>query len=590
MINSLANWIEARTGLRTGWDRLVNLPIPGGARWVYTVAAALVAAFLIEAVTGILLATTYSPSASTAWGSVYYITYRMELGWFIRGMHRFGGFALVVLVGAQLLVTVVTGAYRAPREIQWWILLGLVFLTLVLGVTGNILPWDQRGYWAAVVEMNIAGGSPGIGPILRKIIVGGSEFGNQTVTRIYGLHALVLPGLYLLGLAAWAGLTLRQGVHRPARIVSDEPYWPKQAFLNKVAALAVLAIVSAVVIARHGYSLDAPADTASQDYPARPEWYFLSLNRLLHRFTGDKEIIGTMVIPGAIGLVFTLLPFFDRLLPRRLAHFMACGVVFAVAGGAGFLTMEAWDNDARDVEFRAARDHADQERDRARLLADHQGIPPEGASALLSLDPMTRGADLFARKCQGCHPFAGKVNGEQSAAELSRFGSRAWVRGLLEKPDADSYFGKVPNCDGMQSWKKSSELKGPELDVVADFVATFAAIPPDVTPAEWLAEPSVKGHPGFEPFQNECASCHSMGDPAQREAATQPAPDLFAYGSDRWISRMIRHPDAVNLYGYLGKKQRMPAAEGQITEADLRTLIRYLKGDAFMPKVTSTSH
>ena len=164
MLNSLANWLDARTGVRSLGKTVADLPIPGGGNWLYAVGASLVAAFLIEAVTGLLLMTTYSPSTTTAWGSVYYITHQMGAGWFLRGLHRFGAFAMVILAGGQLLLAVLTEAYRAPREFQWWIILGLTGLTLVLGVTGNILPWDQRGYWAAVVETTIAGGTPGRRP------------------------------------------------------------------------------------------------------------------------------------------------------------------------------------------------------------------------------------------------------------------------------------------------------------------------------------------------------------------------------------------------------------------------------------------
>jgi mono/diheme cytochrome c family protein len=115
-------------------------------------------------------------------------------------------------------------------------------------------------------------------------------------------------------------------------------------------------------------------------------------------------------------------------------------------------------------------------------------------------------------------------------------------------------------------------------------VAGFATIPPDVTPAEWMAEPTTRQHPGFKPFQNECTECHTMGDPGKRDDMLQPAPDLFAWGSERWISRMIRHPGSANLYGYLEDEQKMPASEGQLTQADLDTLIRYLKGDYFLPR------
>ena len=88
---------------------------------------------------------------------------------------------------------------------------------------------------------------------------------------------------------------------------------------------------------------------------------------------------------------------------------------------------------------------------------------------------------MLERRCLGCHFFEGKGSGEQTASDLAHFGSRAWVRGLLEKPASPTYFGKVAKFDGMAEWKKSSKLEPKQLDDVADFVASFAAIPDDMT-------------------------------------------------------------------------------------------------------------
>ena len=131
--------------------------------------------------------------------------------------------------------------------------------------------------------------------------------------------------------------------------------------------------------------MDAPADPASSDYPARPEWYFLSLFQMLKLFKGTQEIIGTFVIPTALVVVMMLLPFFDRVLPRRFAHFLACGLVFAVVGGAGYLTTQAMIDDGRDSLFQQGRKNADAARQRASTwpVLPHVGIPPDGASYIL---------------------------------------------------------------------------------------------------------------------------------------------------------------------------------------------------------------
>jgi mono/diheme cytochrome c family protein len=138
----------------------------------------------------------------------------------------------------------------------------------------------------------------------------------------------------------------------------------------------------------------------------------------------------------------------------------------------------------------------------------------------------------------------------------------------------------------MKEWKESSMLSARELDDVALYVAEFAKVPPDVTPAEWADDPKVKDHPGRKPYQKECAECHTMGDPGARSKKLQPAPDLFAWGSNRWTERMIKHPGSTISYGYLAEEgeQKMPAFAGQITDADVSTLVRYLKGDYYRPE------
>ena len=251
--------------------------------------------------------------------------------------------------------------------------------------------------------------------------------------------------------------------------------------MDTLFSAAVVGVVIFLVLAEGGANLDAPADPSSSDYPARPEWYFLSLFQMLKLFPGDREIIGTIVIPTALVVVMLVLPFLDRILPRKMAHFLACGFVFAVVGGAGYLTVQAMRADAADSAFQESRKKADAARQRAIYLAGlpDVGIPPDGSAYVLRRDPLTQGRNVLERRCLGCHFFEGKGSGAQTASDLSHFGSRAWIRGLLDKPTSSTYFGKVAKFDGMAEWKKSSKLSPKQLDDVADFVASFAAIADD---------------------------------------------------------------------------------------------------------------
>jgi ubiquinol-cytochrome c reductase cytochrome b subunit len=275
-----------------------------------------------------------------------------------------------------------------------------------------------------------------------------------------------------------------------------------------------------------------------------------------------------------------VLPVLDRILPGRIAHFLACGLVFAVIGGAGYLTVQALRDDARDPLFQGARKKADAARERALFLAGlpEAGIPPEGSAYILRHDPLTHGRAVLERRCLGCHVDQGRGSGTQTASDLSRFGSRAWVRSLLENPKAPAHFGRAPQCTGMVEWKKSSKLSARQLDDVADFVASFARIPQDMTPDEWITSLEDTKPPGQAPFEKECGTCHVVD--GLTEGGMRDAPNLFAWGSPRWIARMVRKPGADDRYGFLEKKDQMPAfGPNELTQNDVEMVIRYLRDD-----------
>lgn len=581
MLKSFADWLDDRTGYRALLAEGLEEPIPGGARWKYVFGSALSSVFMIQVATGILLMCSYAPSSSTAWGSVYYISNVMTFGWFIRGIHHFSSQAMIILLASHLLQVLWAGAYRAPREVNWWFGMALLFITLGFSLTGYLLPWDQKGYWATKVATNIMGGAPGIGPYLQKVVVGGPDYGNQTLTRFYGLHVGVLPALMVMCIAAHIALFRRHGV-TPPKNADKKPighFWPEQMFMDAVFSVGVFGVIVFLVVSEHGANLDAPADPSSSDYPARPEWYFLSLFQMLKLFPGDREIIGTIVIPTAIMAVMLLIPLFDRLLPKGLAHFLACAFVFGLVGGAGYLTYEAFKADSEDKMYQASRIKADIARKRAIALAENPeaGVPPDGATYVLLRDPLYHGSATLVAKCLGCHVFEGKGKDKQVAADLKDFGSRVWLRGLLENPKSATYFGNVPQCGGMARWKKTSKLSQRELDDVADFFEKYViTTPADLSPAEWQTLAGLEDHPGYKAFnkEGECATCHT-----DWAAPNDEAPNLFGWGSPPWIRRMIHKPGAPDLYGFLDAKNQMPSFAGQLTENDVTTIVRYLRND-----------
>ena len=281
MIKQLLDWFDDRTGSRKLLHEALYERIPGGARWRYVWGSTLVFTFFLQVVTGIALWMAYSPSTRTAWESVFYIQTEMSGGALVRGMHHFAAQAMVVLLVLHLMQVVIDGAYRAPREINFWLGLILMQIVLGLGLTGYLLPWDQKGYYATQVATEIMGSTPFIGPEIQKLVQGGSEYGHHTLTRFFALHAGVLPGLLVFFLVLHIAAFRRQGITVPnPKRAPETTFWPDQVLKDGVACLAVLAAVMGLALWK-GAELTAPANPAEAYNAARPEWYYLFLFRFL---------------------------------------------------------------------------------------------------------------------------------------------------------------------------------------------------------------------------------------------------------------------------------------------------------------------
>jgi ubiquinol-cytochrome c reductase cytochrome b subunit len=406
----------------------------------------------------------YSPSAQTAWESVYYIQNVMQGGWLLRGIHHFTAQAMIVLLVLHLMQVVIDGAYRAPREVNFW--LGLVLMQIVLGLslTGYLLPWDQKGFWATRVATELMGLVPGVGDDLQRVVVGGPEYGHHTLTRFFALHAGLLPGLLIFFLILHVYMFRRHGLcHKEPLKGPEAMFWPDQLLKDAVACLAVLAVILFLVIrpalstqgvdlqqGHLGAELGAPADPSEQYSAARPEWYFLFLFQFLKLFPGEYEVVGALVIPGIVMLVLFLMPIIGR---WQLGHRFNVVFLLLIIVGAAALTAMAWYDDHyrgdSSKEYLTAVDVAEQDAARAiELAGGPEMIPPTGAVTLLRNDPKTQGRRLFEKHCAVCH---GKVleksedkdSPPSGAPDLlgggllcevaagGRFGTLMWIRGLL---------------------------------------------------------------------------------------------------------------------------------------------------------------
>ena len=408
-MKSLLDWLDHRTGIRSLTREALFENIPGGSRWRYVWGSTLTFTLFVQFITGVFLWMGYSASSGDAWESVNYIQNEMSGGWLLRGIHHWTAQFMPVLLLLHLMQVVIDGAYKAPREVNYWFGVLLLLLVLALSLTGYLLPWDQKGFWATKVATNLINLVPFIGPEMQKLVIGGTEYGHHTLTRFFALHAGVLPGLLVLLIVGHIYLFRRHGITpaEPKR-KRDAYFWPDQVFKDVVACLAVMMVVMVVVFSAHGAHLGSPADPSEPFSAARPDWYFLFLFQFLKLpfFAGENEVWGAIYIPGiAVGLI-CLMPFIGR---WKLGHVFNIGIIFVFLGGAGALTYLAKQEDVtgpNSATYLRGVLADTRDADRVTALAKARGIETTALS-LLKDDPKTQGARLFAQHCASCHRYDG---------------------------------------------------------------------------------------------------------------------------------------------------------------------------------------
>ncbi|MBI4420902.1 MAG: cytochrome b N-terminal domain-containing protein [Gemmatimonadetes bacterium] len=434
-MNRIFGWLDERLDLKSLKRALLDREVPDRLTWWHTLGSATLTVFLIQLVTGVVLATYYSPSPDHAYDSIQYLEREIASGALLRGIHRWGASAMVVLVLGHMIRVFSMGAYKYPREANWLIGVGLFVVVLGFSFTGYLLPWDQKAYWATAVGTNIAGTTPGIGGRMVALLRGGPELGAATLTRFYAFHVLWLPtllgGLALLHLA----LVIRQGIaplpaaleHRAPHRTDDARYagyyreaytatkhggfrfWPDVMGKDALVAAGVVLVI-VILGATLGAELEPPADPTDTAYIPTPEWYFLPLYQLLKLVPGSMESLVAVGIPTALIITLLALPFFDRRSTRNLVRRpLALVSLTLILGSAGLLLGAAVRGSAPVVAPEVGRPLTTKER---------------------------AGRALFqSQQCNGCHMIRG--NGGDAGPDLTTVGLRksaGWMHSFIESP------------------------------------------------------------------------------------------------------------------------------------------------------------
>ncbi len=276
---------------------------------------------LLLLLSGGVMAFYYSPVPGAAYDSVDYSIFNLPFGSVIRGIHHYAWNLLLITSGLHLLRAMIAGAYKSPRQLVWvsGVLTFMIFPLFI--ITGDLLPWDQKGYWSTQVRLSIISSVPLVGDFMTRILQGGSLTGIVALTRFYVLHILVLPGALLLFIAVHFHFIYRRGLAE--LLLTSNGDAKKTTTPTIISRFMVLFLMVTLILGLISWywpsSFGDPADPTDSNFVPRPEWWVLFLNQLVAIFKGPLMVMGSAIIPGCLTGLVLLLPFLDRSSERHPA-------------------------------------------------------------------------------------------------------------------------------------------------------------------------------------------------------------------------------------------------------------------------------
>ena len=518
-MRKIIDWIEHRTGLETAVRNFLYEDIPASSGWHQIIGSAAVFFFIIQVFTGGLLAFNFAPTPGDSYNSVRYIMTELTGGRLIRGLHHWGASMMLIIVVLHMLQVFLYGAYKKPREATWMIGCVLLLITLVFGLTGYLLPWDNRAYWGTVVTANITGSAPVLGPYLTRLL--GSEMGVSRVTfsRFYALHTILLPPLVIILIGIHIYLVRKHGV---APAVGDtaprRKFFPEQVFKDTVGvAFAFIILFTLAVVA------DAPlgrlADPTDTAFTPRPEWYFLFLFQTIKFFKGPLEVLGAVVLPGLAVLALFLVPFIDRGPMVRLGkRTFAFGIaVLGILAWTGLTTAAVMTTPPNPEENG--------------LVASSESETSIQAWQHLSPEEL-QGLALFRKEnCKACHPGGGNKGIGPDLTKLpADHRNAAWLVPHFQNPSKVVPGSSMPPV----------QLKDAELNALSAFVLKLT---PD-NEGSIMSAPDYVVQGALVYQDNHCNSCHQVAGVGQKLG---PALDGVGERHDRaWLEQHFRDPQGTS--------------------------------------------
>ncbi len=420
-LEKIGNWFDQRLQIGGIVREAMTPPVPRkSASWWYVFGSAALTLFILQVVTGVMLALIYIPSAAEAWNSLQYLNHGVTLGWFLRAVHGWGSNFMVAVVLIHLCQVFLFGAYKFPRELTWVVGVFLLLMTLGMAFTGQVLRFDQDAYWGLGIGASITSRVPLVGGSVVHMLLGGPIIAGATLSRFFAMHVFLIPGLLITLVSLHLLLVLKCGINdwpMPGRVVRRSTYVKEYEELTRKdgvpfvpeaiwkdmffsAAIIVSVMLCAWYFGPYGPT-GYPDPTIIQTIP-KPDFFFLWLYAILALMPPEMETAALLIGPVVVIGLLILLPFLsgegEKSWRRRP---VAVVTLLLIAVALGTFTklatyspwspvMNAWSGDPVPVEFLNGRS------------------PLERQGALV----------FQVKQCRNCHSIGG--SGGQRGPALDR--------------------------------------------------------------------------------------------------------------------------------------------------------------------------
>jgi ubiquinol-cytochrome c reductase cytochrome b subunit len=447
MLRSVALWLEERLHLGKLFESTAGHKVPPSTNsWFYVFGSGTLLCFILQILTGSLLAFVYVPSASQAWTSLQYLNNEQFLGWFLRAIHNWGSIFMVGLMSAHLIQTFLFGAYKYPRELTWVSGCFLFLCTLGMAFTGQILRFDQDAYWGLGIGTSIMGRVPFVGAQLVHLMLGGSYIAGETLSRFFSMHVFLVPGMIIALLSLHLRLVLTRGINEyptPGRVVRKESYAAEyEEMIEKTgvpfvpnvigkdlifSAFLIIAIVTCALVFGPAGPSGPPNPTLTNTAP-KPDFYFLPIYAALALLPAYMETFLLLVAPVLGIAALILLPFYsgtgEKSYRRRPVAVVIVLLAVLTLGLLAYLGtfapwsphMEAWSGAATPAAYVKGR------------------APLELQGAIL----------IQSKQCRNCHALGGEggLRGPALDTVATRLTSDQLIRQVIQGSGNMPAYGK----------------------------------------------------------------------------------------------------------------------------------------------------